>query len=219
MRKTKANVQKGFKEQMGYLIDIPKSGFGTSNDGSTVRKFFKTPQMTSTTGINEDLIYKIALILRVVSSGLKINITTWKQLTEQAKLLYLSNYGWYYMSVSMHKLLIHGSDILSHHQIPIGQLSEEALEATHKNIRYIREHYTRKSSRKNTNKDLINFLIKSSDPVVSRHRNKSSKVKRKIFAEIMHDVITNECTEESSLNFDEEPSEASLSTVSESEAE
>lgn len=96
----------------------------------------------------------------------------------------------------MHKLLIHGSDIISHHQIPIGQLSEEALEATHKDIRYIREHHTRKSSRKNTNKDLINFLIISSDPAVSLHRKKTSK--RKDFAEIKHCMITDECTEESS---------------------
>jgi hypothetical protein len=39
-------------------------------------------------------------------------------------------YGWYYMSVTVHKLLIHGADIIQNCIVPIGNLSEEASEGT-----------------------------------------------------------------------------------------
>ncbi|XP_078051928.1 uncharacterized protein LOC144478082 isoform X2 [Augochlora pura] len=48
-----------FRSEMGLLLDIPKPGFGTTNDGNTARRFFKNPRQTlSITGIDEDLIYK-----------------------------------------------------------------------------------------------------------------------------------------------------------------
>ena len=40
---------------------------------------------------------------------------------------------------TIHKVLIHGAGIVKHKILPIGQLSEEALEARHKEIRRL-EH-------------------------------------------------------------------------------
>ncbi|KAK2577580.1 hypothetical protein KPH14_002460, partial [Odynerus spinipes] len=49
-------------------------------------------------------------------------------------------------------------------------LSEEALEATHKEIRKNRFSYTRKTSRKCTNEDLMRRLLLTSDPLISSFR-------------------------------------------------
>jgi len=62
------------------------------------------------------------------------------------------------MPQSTHTILIHGSLIIKNVLVPIGQLSEEAQEASNKNYNRFREHHSRKSSRI-MNSNLIKFLI------------------------------------------------------------
>lgn len=65
------------------------------------------------------------------------------------------------MPVSVHKILFHGSDIIKSCLLPIGQFSEEAQETTNKIIRRYRELFTRKTSRVDTNTDLIKRNMKN----------------------------------------------------------
>jgi len=54
--------------------------------------------------------------------------------------IFVSLYPWYYMPASIHKLLIHGSDIVKNAIVPIGQLSEmlrERITNTSENIEKI----------------------------------------------------------------------------------
>ena len=44
----------------------------------------------------------------------------------------MADYPWYYMPVTLHKLLIHGEAIVDRALQPVGTLSEEAQEATNK---------------------------------------------------------------------------------------
>lgn len=67
----------------------------------------------------------------------------------------------------VHKLLIHGAAIAKEAILPIGLLSEEAMEARNKDIRRFREQHTRKSSRMATNEDLFRRLLLTSDPFIS----------------------------------------------------
>lgn len=55
------------------------------------------------------------------------------------------------MSASVHKLLIHSSDIIESLSLPVGQLSEDVLEASQKEYNNIRLMHSRKTSRVNTN--------------------------------------------------------------------
>jgi hypothetical protein len=71
------------------------------------------------------------------------------------------------MPPSVHEILIHGPYIVASFILPIGQLSEEAQESRNKDIKKYREHFTRKSSRIETNRDLFNRLLLSSDPKIS----------------------------------------------------
>lgn len=60
------------------------------------------------------------------------------------------------MPSSLHKLLIHGAEIIESAVLPIGMFSEEALEARNKDFRRYRECHTRKFSRVQTMTDLLN---------------------------------------------------------------
>ena len=176
---TKCKVQNAFKEKMGLLVDIPKPGFGSTNDGNTARRFFGNPELSSEiTGIDLSLIINLSIILKIISCGKEINISKFTTLVNEIKSIYLKNYSWYYMPISLHKLLVHGPEIISFFITPIGQLSEEALEGRHKDVRYFREHHTRKTSRCDTNKDLMKMILLSSDPYLS-HIRKNTRIKSK----------------------------------------
>lgn len=79
------------------------------------------------------------------------------------------------MPVTVHKILVLDSDIIKTCKIPIGQLSEDAQEARHKDCRRFKEFYTQKISRESTNKDLLRMLLISSDPVVNSFRTNPQK--------------------------------------------
>ena len=55
----KASIQKASKQQLGILEDMPKQGFGSTNDGNTARCFFENTQSSSLiTGVSEELIHR-----------------------------------------------------------------------------------------------------------------------------------------------------------------
>ena len=54
-------------------------------------------------------------------------------------------------------------------------LSEEALEARHKEIRKYRLNHSRKSSRESSNKDVLKRLLLSSEPLVTFNRKTINK--------------------------------------------
>lgn len=90
---------------------------------------------------------KFSIILRTLASGYKINIALFTKICDDTADLYVQLYPWYYMPPTVHKVLLHGAAIIKSFIIPIGHLSEEAVEARNKDIRYYREHHTRKFSR------------------------------------------------------------------------
>jgi hypothetical protein len=113
--------------------------------------------------------------LAKLSSGYRVNATVFDNYAKETAKLFVSLYAWYYMPASVHKVLIHGSAIVSAALLPIGQLSEEAQETRNKDIKKFREHYTRKLSRESTNLDLMRRLMLRSDAVISSLRELPKK--------------------------------------------
>jgi len=60
------------------------------------------------------------------ASGKVINVMTFESYSFRIAEIFVSLYPWYYMLVSIHKLLIHGSDIVKNAIVPIGRLSKDA---------------------------------------------------------------------------------------------
>lgn len=63
------NIQDRFRKEMGFLVDVPKPGCGTSNDENTARRFFEDPGKASEiTGVDMELIQRFSIILRTLAS-------------------------------------------------------------------------------------------------------------------------------------------------------
>lgn len=172
----KARIQREFKEQCGLIIDKPKPGFGNRNDGNTARRFFQHSKVSSKiTPVDEDFIKKLHVILIVISSGYEIDVKKFRIFSIDTARYLVAKYPWYYLPTTVHKLLMHGPEIVANAILPIGQLTEEAQEARNKDFKRYREHNARKCSREKTNADIFNFFLLSSDPVITSKRKLQDK--------------------------------------------
>lgn len=87
----------------------------------------------------------------------------------------IQKYSWYYMPSTMHKLLLHGADIVQNSILPVGILSEEAQESRNKDYKTYRINYSRKTSRISTNEDILHKLLETSDPYITHLRPEPKK--------------------------------------------
>lgn len=175
----KSYVQTQFRERLGLIVDKPKSGgSGTSNDGNTARRFFSNSEISAEiTGIKKDLLDRCWIILQCLNSGYNINKTNFEEFALETARQLVAEYPWYNMPASVHKVLIHGANVIDYGLLSIGELSEEAAEATNKYIKSFRKNHTRKMSRIVTNTDLVNRLLLHSDPFITGLRKLPVKKK------------------------------------------
>lgn len=184
----KKEIQFRLWNELGIKVDKVVQGRGTSNTGNVARRFFRnTEKVAEITGINLNLLNRFSTILTVITScGYEINSAKFENYAIETAELYVKHYNWYRMPPSIHKILIHGSLIIKNALVPIGQLSEEAQEASNKNYNRFREHHSRKSSRIHTNRDVFNFLLVSSDPLITSLRTQPNKSHTKLHPEAIH---------------------------------
>ena len=112
--------------------------------------------------------------MRCIAWGYSVNSEAFRTYTYATAEIFVREYPWFYMPSSVHKILIHGADIIKYVGLPIGMMSEEALEARNKDVRNYRLHHTRKTSRKNTMGDLVHALLFSSDQYISNSSKTNS---------------------------------------------
>ena len=79
------------------------------------------------------------------------------------------------MPVTVHKVSLHGKEIINAVMLPIGLLSEEAQEARNKDYKKYRLFHARKCNRVLTNTDVMHQLLISSDPFISSIRRQHKK--------------------------------------------
>jgi hypothetical protein len=177
----KKRIQQDFRRLLGLLVDIPKDGgSGTTNDGNTARKAFRNfDTFAEITGVDVKLILRLYVILCVINSNEKIDTNKFERYCMETYEFYVEKYKWFYMPVSMHKLLIHGAQVISNFLLPIGGYSEEALETRNRDNLYFREHHARKCHRIKTMADQHNRLLITSDPYISSI-NQPAKKKGKL---------------------------------------
>lgn len=197
----KKSIQEGFREKLGLLIDRPKAGFGNTNDGNTARRFFENSLVTaSILGIDVDFINRFHVILQVMSSGLPVNVDAFKTYCLDTARIFVEKYPWYYMPTTVHKVLIHASQIIEYAPLPIGQLSEDAQEARNKDIKKYRESFSRKFSREKTMLDVFHWLLISSDPFITNMRKTHRKKVKKLSPEAIELLLLrndSECSDDS----------------------
>lgn len=171
VKETNLKIQGEFKTKMGLLVDAPTAGFGNGNDGNTSGRFFMDPDLSAQiTGVDPRLIYRLKVILEVISSGYKINTEKFDSYCINTAILYVELYSWHPMTSTLHKILLHGSTVIDKAWLPIETRSEEAAEARNKHFRLYRQNYARKFSGEARNLNVINRLSLSSDPLLTGTR-------------------------------------------------
>ena len=161
------------------LVDVPKQGYGSSNDENIARRFFENSRVSaSITGIDQNLIDKFHVILQVISCGFDITVVKFEEYALSSARRFVELYPWYYTPTSMHKILIHGSQIIESFLLPIGKMSEEAQESSNKFIKKFRQDFSRKCSRTKTMEDVFCRLLVTSDPLISSLRKVPAKKMR-----------------------------------------
>ena len=165
----KKEVQEILWQKLRIKVGIPISvGAGTSNDGNTARRAFKNPAVLATClGLDEQLLRNFRTILIALSCHLPIDPVLFGDLCNATAEIYVKSYNWYNMSSTLHKILIHGSAIISTSVLPVGMLAEEASEARNKSYKNFRKNHSRKSSREATLTDLFYRSMDSTDPKIS----------------------------------------------------
>lgn len=185
-KKQKKHVQVRFRNEIGLIIDKPTQGSGNTNDGNTARRFFTNPEVTADiTGVNEILIRRFSVILYTMNCGKAINAEKFGKYCYETAEFYVDKYNWYYMPASVHKILLHGENIIKFALLPIGQLSEDAQEARNKDYKNYRYHHARKCSREATNQDIFNRLLFTSDPFISSLRHQIDKTALDLSEEVV----------------------------------
>lgn len=108
--------------------------------------------------------------MQTISCGAAIDVNQFASYARDTAEMYVKLSWWYYMPVTVHKILVHGAEIIDYAIVPIGLLSEEVQEARHKEVRRYREFHARKVSRLKTVEDLFHALLISSDPLIKTMR-------------------------------------------------
>ncbi|KAE8738444.1 hypothetical protein FOCC_FOCC016076 [Frankliniella occidentalis] len=158
-------IQERFKKEMALIVDVPKPGGGTSNDGNTARRSFKAhKQSADILDIDPRIVRRFAVITAVLAYNEEVDVEAYAQYAKETAELYVQLYDWYPMSPTVHKMLIHGKEFLERNSfLPIGALSGEAQETLNKYIRHYRNRFSRKDERRHTNEDLPEGKEESTD--------------------------------------------------------
>ncbi|KAJ4428416.1 hypothetical protein ANN_24453 [Periplaneta americana] len=188
MKKRKKSIQDAFRNRLGLIIDTPKPGHGTTNDGNTARRFFEnTKEASKITGVDYDLISRFSVILTTISCFQNISESRFNIYCRKTAELFVKLYPWYYMPPTVHKILIVKSALL-----PIGELTEEAMETLNKTVRRFRRDHTRKTSRITTNSDLFHRLFLTSEPLISNLRELPKKKRTQLPLQVLQLLSTPE---------------------------
>ena len=165
-------------------MDRPTSG-GTTNTGNLVRKAFINAEVTARIcGVSTVLVSNLDTIRRAFSSGHPIDSEELHKICQETLIQYKLDAGWYSLSPTLHRVLVHGKEIVQATPLAIGITSEEGSEANTKFARHFLKHHTRKTSNTNTIVDLFNRLMNISDPLVIAFSKETEKKTREIQADL-----------------------------------
>lgn len=167
----KKEIQKSLKKELQLSVDIVKQGSGTTNTGNVGRAFFhQAERVSELIGVDKDLLVRMHAILQIISCGQEIDLVRFKEYCINTARKCAELYSWYKMPPSVHKVLIHGCDIIKALNAPMIWFSEEPQECHNKVFRKARSEHSRMYQRSNTNKDIIHYALVSSDPVIGSLR-------------------------------------------------
>ena len=140
-------VKQAFEREMGLIVDRRREGgFGNTNTGNVVRKAFANAEKTAAIcGVPTMLVSNLDVIRRTLASGNATNPEKFGELCNETLEHYMECCKWYDIPPSLHRVLVHGEDIIKFTPLPVGLTSEEGSESNTKFARKYHINHTRKS--------------------------------------------------------------------------
>lgn len=140
----KSEIQKLLRSELRITVDVVKQGSGTTNTGNVGRLFFaQSDEVSKIIGVNKEVLSRLYVVLQIISCKKIVNLELFKDYCLETAKRCVELYPWYKMPPSVHKILVHGCDIMMEFPKPIGYFSEEAQEATNKIFRKARAEHSR----------------------------------------------------------------------------
>jgi len=184
------DVKSQFRSKLGLIVDQRRDGgAGNTTTGNVARKAFENAKITAEIcGVPEKLVKNLGTLWGTLSCGLDVDPEKFGLLCTETKNIYFDHVAWFSMPQTLHKVLVHGSDLIRTCPIPIGLTNEEASEANNKFLRRFRLFHSRKVSWQKSVEDLYNRLMDVSDPLIQESITNSTsqrKTKRPLSTEIL----------------------------------
>ena len=112
---TKSSIQKQLREETGLIVDVPISGgSGTSNNGNMARRaFLDSENFARILNIDSRLVSRFKIILIALNCQQQLDSEAFGIYCRNTAKLYVELYPWFPMPATVHKILIHGEDIVS----------------------------------------------------------------------------------------------------------
>lgn len=185
----KADIQRGFRKQLGLIIDKPRSGCAVSvNDANTaIKAFHSEAAFARICGLDQGLIHRFKVILTTLSCDYDIDYEEFGQYCQTTAELFNALYHWFHVPLAVHKILHHGDCMASEVILPIGMMSEEAQKAKNKG----NQSFVLKQDNKTQELSLIDImknLMITGDPSLSS--NSISMRKSRENWKVLGDVVT-----------------------------
>jgi len=164
----KGGIQARFWTFLSLRLYVVHAGHGgTSNNGNTARNFFKKDPVRTANILEIDvkIVNLFAMLLDMFNNpDTKPSSVEYEEKAKELfGLLTSPPLGKFSLSQSVHRFLCHGRQFIDCFEMPIGALSESALEARNKYNRRAREFHARKTSMKDNVHDVFNYLLCTSD--------------------------------------------------------
>ena len=164
----KGGIQARFWTFLSLRLYVVHAGHGgTSNNGNTARNFFKKDPVRTASILEIDvkIVNLFAMLLDMFNNpDTKPSSVEYEEKAKELfGLLTSPPLGKFSLSQSVHRFLCHGRQFIDCFEMPIGALSESALEARNKYNRRAREFHARKTSMKDNVHDVFNYLLCTSD--------------------------------------------------------
>lgn len=169
---------------------MPKDGgSGNTTTGGVCRKLLSDPKKLATIlRIDEILVKNLSKILIIINSKERYDLDEFDALCSETYEIYITEYTWFPMSATLHKILVHSKAIMTALPLPVGFMSEQGAEARNKYYRQDRLHHSRKCSREANMYDVFTRALDTSDPMIATNGYKNRQVKS--LQEMLGDVDT-----------------------------
>lgn len=165
----KKNYEEMFWLELKAAIDYIKPGYGSSTTGPNVQRALKDPQKCAQIlDIDLQFVETIFNLCNLLRSKSKPEKSVWMKNVKFAYKHYKENYSHFCsLTPSIHKIFVHGWEIINHFEYGPGTYSEESQEAMNKVFRKVRLNHARKTSLKDMIYDIFVYFYCFTDPIVN----------------------------------------------------